>query len=297
MGCGASTPKNPQNAGEEDEPLTTNSAAPQTTNKTPPGLDQSPPPPPTAPTPLLAQRPAAPPPPAFAPAPSQPAAAPLLPEDDLHLPRPKQPFTSSDAAAQPEPYTPTAPVILVLGGPGSGKDTVCDRLVAKYGCAHFSANELLRNAVTASTQQGTMISNMIQAGQILPAQVTLDLLKAAMRETKGPYLVQGYPKTMDSLEALDAQCGGCTAAVHLDAGEAAVTERIVERGKTSMRTDDTPDAIARRFRTFQLQSMPVVDELTARGLVTAIDAAQPINAVFDAACAVYERVLPQAATP
>lgn len=73
-----------------------------------------------------------------------------------------------------KPMTPSGPVLLVIGGPGSGKDTVCDGLVGKYaasGCAHLSAVELLRKAVTAGSPSGLMISNMIRSGQIVPAQV------------------------------------------------------------------------------------------------------------------------------
>ena len=70
-----------------------------------------------------------------------------------------------------------------------------------------------------------------------------------------------------------------------------LTERLLERGRTSSRTDDTPEAIQRRFRTFELQSMPVVEELRARGLVHQVDGAQAEDAVFAAACAAYDRAV------
>ena len=77
-----------------------------------------------------------------------------------------------------------------MGGPGSGKDTQCERLADKYGCANLSAVDLLRTAVTSNSSQGVMISNMIRSGQIVPTQVTLDLLKEAMRGATGPFVVQ-----------------------------------------------------------------------------------------------------------
>ena len=98
---------------------------------------------------------------------------------------------AAGAEAQPdqvkeESMSPDGVVILVLGGPGSGKDTQCEKLAAKYGCAHLSAVDLLRAAVTSASPKGQMISDMIRSGQIVPAQETLNLIKEAMKVQKGP---------------------------------------------------------------------------------------------------------------
>ena len=74
-----------------------------------------------------------------------------------------------------------------------------------------------------------------------------------------------------------------------------VMKRLLERGRTANRTDDTADAIARRLKTYRQQEQPVVDALRARGLVTTIDASQPVEAVFEAACAFYDQVGQRAA--
>jgi len=236
-----------------------------------------------------------------------------MPEDDHHIPTPTGEATSrfasmeldagggaaadmdapaADAPAEPVPITitPDGAVILVLGGPGCGKDTQCNKLAETYGCAHLSVVELLRDAVTSATPKGTMISTMIRSGQIVPAQVTLDLLKDAMVSRRGPYLVQGFPKTLDNLGELEWQCGSCAAVVVLDASEEVLAARLVERGKTSHRTDDTPEAIQRRFKTFRLQAEPMLEVLTERGVVHSIDASQPADDVFAKACAVYDQV-------
>ena len=139
-----------------------------------------------------------------------------------------------DTAAEAEQFTPDGPVVLVLGAPGSGKDTQCDRLVQKLGGCHLSTVDLVREAVESKTTQGTKISNMIRAGQIPTAQVYLDLLKDAMRQRKGPYLIQGFPKAIDHLRDFEAQCGSCSGAIFLRAGEETLTQRLLERGKTSI---------------------------------------------------------------
>jgi adenylate kinase family enzyme len=100
-------------------------------------------------------------------------------------------------------------VIFVLGGPGTGKGTQCGKLAEKYACAHFSAGDLLREEVKKGSEQGQMISDMIRDGKIVPAQVTLDLLKAAMAARDGPYLIDGFPRSADNVSAFDEQCGVC----------------------------------------------------------------------------------------
>ena len=184
---------------------------------------------------------------------------------------------------------PQGALILVLGGPGCGKDTQCNLLQEKYECAHLSAVELLRNAVTGATPQGQMISNMIRNGQIIPAHVTLDLLKEQLKSRKGPYLVQGYPKTIDNLKELEAQCGACAAAIVLDVAQPVLTERLLERGKSSVRTDDTPEAVARRFKTYQLQASPMLDMLNERNIVTIVDGSASEQEVFQATSAAFEK--------
>ena len=278
MGCGASTPSQPT-----DEPTT--SVAPPTTT-TP---DQ-----PATTAPSTANKTDA-----------AKKAAPSFVEDDGHVPLPPGCVTStnfsdpggssSDAAASSAPaeevIVPNGAIILVLGGPGCGKDTQCDKLAAQYSGKHLSAVDLLRAAVTSETPTGIKISNMIRNGQIVPAQDTLTLLKEAMKEHKGPYFVQGYPKTIDNLVDMEQQCGACSGVLLLECSDDELTRRLLERGKTSSRTDDTPEAIQRRLGTYSMQVAPLLEELRVRpNVLSTLDASQPVEAVFASAKEAYEKV-------
>ena len=97
---------------------------------------------------------------------------------------------------------------------------------------------------------------------------------------------------MDNLQAYEAQAPKCKAVLFFEASEEAMTERLLERGKTSGRTDDNADTIKRRFATFQNQSLPVVEHLEAeQKCVHRIDALQPIDDVFVATCKIVDEVL------
>merc|ERR1712077_99644 len=72
------------------------------------------------------------------------------------------------------------PVVWVLGGPGCGKGTQCDRIVAKYGYTHLSSGDLLRDEVKSGSERGKTLNAMMEKGDLVPLFVVLDLLAEAM---------------------------------------------------------------------------------------------------------------------
>jgi UMP-CMP kinase len=94
--------------------------------------------------------------------------------------------------------TRTSPFIFVLGGPGAGKGTQCQKLVADYGFKHLSAGDLLREEQDRpGSQFGEMIKSYIKEGTIVPMEVTIQLLENAMKASmegenkKGLFLIDG----------------------------------------------------------------------------------------------------------
>jgi UMP-CMP kinase len=89
-------------------------------------------------------------------------------------------------------------VIFVLGGPGAGKGTQCQKLVADYGFKHLSAGDLLREEQDRpGSEFGEMIKTYIKEGTIVPMEVTVQLLENAMKSSieggnaKGLFLIDG----------------------------------------------------------------------------------------------------------
>eukprot|EP00877_Chromochloris_zofingiensis_P005326 jgi/Chrzof1/14795/Cz09g16140.t1 len=77
--------------------------------------------------------------------------------------------TSFSGAAQELPAD--AKVICVLGGPGSGKGTQCERIVAKYGYKHLSAGDLLRDEVKSGSDLGKQCEQIMKKGKLVPMEV------------------------------------------------------------------------------------------------------------------------------
>jgi len=196
---------------------------------------------------------------------------------------------SSAAASMPQ----AKDVIFVLGGPGSGKGTQCALLAQHLGYTHFSAGDLLRAEVESGSAQGVMIEEMIKEGKIVPAQTTIDLLKKAMGAQAGPYLIDGFPRSMDNVKAFEDQVGVPPNVLFFDVSEEVLEARLLERAKTSGRADDNKESIMKRFKTFQSQSLPVVEYLATISKVHKIKGEGGKAQVFAEVCAALGHTPPE----
>lgn len=179
-------------------------------------------------------------------------------------------------------------VLFVLGGPGSGKGTQCALLAANRGWIHLSAGDLLRaERADPASEHGALIEKHISEGSIVPVEITIALLLAEIRNPKHKkkcFLVDGFPRNADNLEGWERVvdpteiivAGVLAFTVPLDVLE----KRLLERGKTSGRTDDNLEAIRKRFVTFHESSVPIVDVFKKRKQCVEIDGNRPVETVY-----------------
>lgn len=185
-------------------------------------------------------------------------------------------------------------VVFVLGGPGSGKGTQCAKLVAEKGFVHLSAGDLLRaEQKREGSKYGGLIAECIREGTIVPQEVTVALLEQAITEEhkKGNsrFLVDGFPRKMDQALVFEEQIVPSAFTLFFECPEQVMLDRLLQRGKTSGRTDDNIDSIRKRFRTFVDTSMPVVDYFDKKGKVVKLSCDQPIDSVYGEVKAALEK--------
>ncbi|KAI9668184.1 MAG: bifunctional uridylate/adenylate kinase [Bathelium mastoideum] len=177
-------------------------------------------------------------------------------------------------------------VIFVLGGPGAGKGTQCARLVRDYGFAHLSAGDLLREEQERpGSQFGDMIREFIREGKIVPKEVTIQLVENRMVEAENEgrhrFLIDGFPRQLDQATAFEQKVCISAFTLFFDCPEDEMQRRLLERGKTSGRSDDNMESIKKRFRTFIETSMPVVNMFEKEGKVVKVNAFKTPDEVYD----------------
>lgn len=159
------------------------------------------------------------------------------------------------------------PVIWVLGGPGCGKGTQCDKIVAKYGFTHLSSGDLLRAEVQSGSDRGKQLTAIMEKGDLVPMFVVLDLLAEAMLAKLGGskgFLIDGYPREVQQGKEFEAEILPCTQILYFDVSDTTMTERLLNRGKSSGRVDDNEETIKKRLATFHQHSKPVIDAYASK---------------------------------
>ncbi|KNA12696.1 hypothetical protein SOVF_123580 [Spinacia oleracea] len=182
-------------------------------------------------------------------------------------------------------------VIFVLGGPGSGKGTQCTNIVQNFGYTHLSAGDLLRAEIKSGSENGTMIQNMIKEGKIVPAEVTIKLLQKAIQESDNEkFLIDGFPRNEENRSSFESITGIVPEIVlFFDCSEEEMEKRLL--GRNQGREDDNIETIRKRFNVYMESSLPVIQYYDSLGKVRKIDAAKPIDAVFEDVKAIFEKVV------
>lgn len=174
------------------------------------------------------------------------------------------PFISTDS------IFPKHRVLFVLGGPGAGKGTQSERIVDGYKSCHLSVGELLRSEGPRSEHK-ELIEECLVSGSIVPVEISLSLLRQAMdRETSESqygdkiFLVDGFPRNFDNLQGWSHTMPPYTTllgALIFDCPEHVLEQRILNRGKTSGRSDDNIASARKRFMTYETQTRSVIRAL------------------------------------
>ena len=168
--------------------------------------------------------------------------------------------------------------IVLFGKPGAGKGTQAEFLKSKYQLFHISTGDLFRHHISNKTDLGMLAQSYMNKGDLVPDQVTIDMLKDAVEthsEAKG-FIFDGFPRTSKQAEALDTflseKSMQISAKVALEADDDVLVERLVNRGKTSGRVDDQDEEkIRNRFEEYNNKTAPLRDFYEAQGKFHSVD--------------------------
>lgn len=178
--------------------------------------------------------------------------------------------------------------LILFGPPGCGKGTQSDKLVTKYGLVHLSTGNLLRQEIKDKTHLGLEAKSFIDKGQLVPDEVVIGMVDSYFdqhKEAKG-FLFDGFPRTVAQAIALDkllelkkTEIGKV---LILDVNEDELIKRLVLRGKTSGRSDDSDEKIQRnRQEVYKKETLPVADYYSKSKKVATVDGKGEIQEVFE----------------
>jgi len=192
--------------------------------------------------------------------------------------------------------------LILFGPPGSGKGTQSDRLVEKYGLIHLSTGNLLREEISNKTPLGKEAKKFIDHGQLVPDEIVIGMVDSFFDKHKDAngFLFDGFPRTVAQAQALDKlltlKKTDIAVVLALDVTEAELINRLLNRGKTSGRSDDSDEnVIKKRFSVYTIETSPVADyykkarkfkSIQGEGSVDEINAA--LRQAIDKAMAVHK---------
>ncbi len=177
--------------------------------------------------------------------------------------------------------------IALFGPPGAGKGTQSDHLISRYNLGYISTGEILRNELKQDSDLGRQARDIIAAGELVSDEIIVQILEktiAAHPHANG-FLFDGFPRTTIQayiLEGLMTKLNTqLDCLINLDVPEEESVRRLLERGKTSGRSDDNEEVIRNRLKEYEKKTLPVLDFYEDRGLRIDVNGTGTIQGVQD----------------
>ncbi len=185
--------------------------------------------------------------------------------------------------------------LVLFGPPGAGKGTQSERIIDQYQLVHLSTGDIFRYNIKNATELGTLAKQYIDKGQLVPDEVTINMLSAELEkhpEAKG-FIFDGFPRTKPQAGVLDQlmteKGTAISAMVALEVPEDELRNRLKERALSSGRTDDAnPAIIQNRIDVYNSETAPVKDYYIAQNKFYGIDGVGSIDEITTRLTAVID---------
>lgn len=135
--------------------------------------------------------------------------------------------------------------------------------------------------MASGSVKGKQLNEVMKSGQLVSNDQVLDLLKSAIERSKSTakgFLIDGYPRQVEQAIDFEAQIAPATVIIHLQCSDHEMTDRLVNRGKTSGRVDDNAETIRKRLNTFHGHTQPILRHFAAK--LETINSERPVDEVY-----------------
>ena len=175
--------------------------------------------------------------------------------------------------------------IALFGPPGAGKGTQSEFLIKEYNLFYISTGDLLRKEMAGRTRLGLEAQSIIAAGGLVSDEIIVQIIENTITDNPGSngFLFDGFPRTYIQAYILEGLMlklhTSLNCLISLSVPEAESVTRLLNRGKTSGRSDDNETVIRNRLREYNEKTRPVLQFYRDRGLYVEVDGSAPVGEV------------------
>lgn len=177
--------------------------------------------------------------------------------------------------------------IVLFGPPGAGKGTQSEKLIKHYNLLHISTGDLFRKHLGEGTALGQKAKSYMDEGKLVPDQLVVDMVDVKLQENHDAsgIIFDGFPRTIPQAEALDKLLESkdmpIVATIMLEVPDEELINRLLERGKTSGRTDDQDRAkIETRLNVYKDETLPVANYYAEQDKLAKVNGVGAIDDIF-----------------
>jgi adenylate kinase len=172
--------------------------------------------------------------------------------------------------------------IILIGPPGAGKGTQCQRLLDYLKVPHLSTGEMLRAAIKAATPEGQQAKQFMDHGQLVPDPLVLGMVTRRLEspDCRVGCLLDGFPRTLPQAEMLDDLLERRAMTVDGVIELAVPRDELVRRMLARKRADDNPEIFRARIASFEMQTAPLLDYYAKQGKLVSIDGLGSPDEIF-----------------
>ena len=175
--------------------------------------------------------------------------------------------------------------IALFGAPGAGKATQSALLMKKHNLVYISTGDILREEIRSGTALGLAARSIIEAGGLVSDEIVVQIIekKIVSNPDASGFLFDGFPRTFVQAYILEGLLlkmhTSLTCLLFLDVSPEESLKRLLNRAKTSGRSDDTEAVIKNRLKEYREKTAPVAQFYKDQGLFFPVDGAGPVEEI------------------
>lgn len=183
-------------------------------------------------------------------------------------------------------------LVIFLGPPGAGKGTQAATISKEKNLAHISTGDMLREHVSNETELGKTAKTLLDEGKLVPDSLVIEMLQERLlsKDCNNGAILDGFPRTIAQAESLNKISDEfkISKVIVFEADRDELIKRILNRGETSGRSDDTEESVSVRLEVYEKDTAPLIEYYEQKNLVAKINAVGEVENIYNSILKEFE---------